>query len=400
MPFRSPDPASGEQTARRPQAPRLALLDAVRFLAAAAVVLYHFTARSSPAWPDRAVDVFPRLHQVTAYGYLGVDLFFFVSGFVILMTAWGRDLPGYIGSRVARLFPAYWVAVLATGALLILVGGHLKDIGPREVLVNLTMVQSPFGVRDVDGVYWTLWVELRFYVLVGLLMLVGITRARVITFAMAWPVVGALARISGSDFLARLLIADWAPYFAAGMLVYLAYREGWSRSLVALCGAQLAWAVSAALGEVPKFEKMSADLDPVVVAALVVLSFLTLVVVTTTRWSRVRWPFATTLGLLTYPLYLIHEYWGWFVISELSPLLGDEIVLGVAVATVLALAWLIQRWVERPFARPVRRAVETFLREAPARVDRPATGADQRGVEGQGEAIEREGVASITRTSY
>ncbi|MHA3837370.1 acyltransferase family protein [Terrabacter sp. AAH1] len=358
-----PAPVSGRRTPSGGS--RLALLDLLRFVAAAAVVLYHFTARSGPAWPERTVEIFPTLHQFTKYGYLGVELFFFVSGFVILMTAWGRDLPGYVASRIARLFPAYWVAVLATGALLISAGSRLKHVGPREVLMNLTMVQAPFGVRDVDGVYWTLWVELRFYVLIGLFLLVGITRNRVIAFAMLWPVVGALARITGSDLVAGLLIADWAPFFAAGMLVFLARQEGWTLTLVGLCGFQLAWAVTLAVDDSAKYAAMSAALSPFVVAAVVFLAFLAVAFATTTSMASFRWPLATALGLLTYPLYLIHEFWGWFVISKLSPQFADELVLGLALLTVVLLAWLIQRLVERPFARPLRKSVESFLRDQP-----------------------------------
>ena len=46
---------------------------------------------------------------------MGVPFFFVISGFVVLMTAWGRDVPHFVASRVGRLFPAYWVAVVIAG---------------------------------------------------------------------------------------------------------------------------------------------------------------------------------------------------------------------------------------------------------------------------------------------
>jgi peptidoglycan/LPS O-acetylase OafA/YrhL len=190
--------------------PRLAALDALRFLAAAAVVLYHFTGRTTSAWGEGQAERLGGVGRWTGFGSLGPELFFVISGFVILMTAWGRPTAQMVASRVARLYPAYWVAVLATGALLLLVWPEGKAVTPHQVMVNLTMLQSAVGVDHVDGVYWTLWTELRFYLLLGVLSLVGITRRRVIGFAILWPWAALLAEHTGATVLATLLVADYA----------------------------------------------------------------------------------------------------------------------------------------------------------------------------------------------
>ena len=49
---------------------------------------------------------FPSLHQLSRYGYLGVELLFIISGFVILMTAYNRTIQSFVASQVARLYPA------------------------------------------------------------------------------------------------------------------------------------------------------------------------------------------------------------------------------------------------------------------------------------------------------
>src|SRR5690606_9220061 len=128
-------------------------------------------------------EAFPTLHRASAWGTFGVDLFFVISGFVILLTAWGRTVPQYVASRVSRLFPAYWVAVALTGVLLLWIWPDRKPVSVPQVGANLTMVQSAFGIGHLDGAYWTLWTELRFYLLVGLLMLIGLTMTRLVVFA-------------------------------------------------------------------------------------------------------------------------------------------------------------------------------------------------------------------------
>lgn len=357
-------PTPSPSTRRPTSPPRLALLDGLRFLAALAVVAYHFTALSTNFWGQRPIVLFPSLHEVSRYGFLGVELFFFISGFVILMTAWGRDLPAYVSSRIARLFPAYWAGVLLTGALLLATGTALKDIKITDVLTNLTMLQTAHGVANVDGVYWTLWVELRFYILMGLFMLVGITRQRVIAFAVLWPLVGALASSSDSVFLRELLIGDWAPYFAAGMLLYLIHREGWSPLLGSLAAGQVLLAM-ANVGQYSAVivKRTDGPANPLVAGLVVAGCFVLVALVTTTPLQHVRWNLATKLGVLTYPLYLVHEYWGLYLISKMRDLAPTYVVLAVVVVAMIALAWLLNRFVERPYASRVRRSVDRALRE-------------------------------------
>lgn len=97
--------------------PRFFLLDLLRLGAALAVVAYHWTARSHRYWGRPPTEEFQFVSKLSGYGALGVQLFFIISGFVILMSAQGRSVGQFVASRVARLFPAYWVAVLATAAL-------------------------------------------------------------------------------------------------------------------------------------------------------------------------------------------------------------------------------------------------------------------------------------------
>jgi hypothetical protein len=68
------------------------------------------------------------------------------------------------------------------------------------------MFQTAFGAHNIDGVFWTLWEALCFYLLVGLLMLVGITRQRILAFAALWPIVGP----SSSRRRSRCWTSSWS----------------------------------------------------------------------------------------------------------------------------------------------------------------------------------------------
>jgi peptidoglycan/LPS O-acetylase OafA/YrhL len=365
------------------RAPRLAGLDGVRFLAAAGVLVYHYTVRDSHAWGRPPAEMFPELGGWVVYAALGPELFFVISGFVILMTAWGRSVPDVVSSRVARLFPAYWTCVLLTGALLLWIWPGGKDVTGGQVALNLTMVQSLFEVGNVDGVYWTLWAELRFYALIVLLTAIGITRRRVVLFATLWPTAALVADGVGPGWLRTVLVAQYAPLFAAGMLLFVVHREGHSRGLWALVAANTgaaAWLVVPDQLEQQLRNTGESPSGPVLgllVAACVAL----VAAVTLTRAARVRWRWLTAAGALTYPLYLIHEHWGWWVIAHVYPAVPPWVAFVLAAGFSLALAAVVHHGVERRVGPPLRRAVRRGLERVPVRASgrrRPAPAAGPR----------------------
>ncbi|WP_309134396.1 acyltransferase [Cellulomonas sp.] len=347
----------------RPRVPRLVALDALRLVAALAVVVYHFTAREASVWGPEQDRLVGAVAPWTSYGSLGPELFFVISGFVILMSAWGRTTVAVVASRIGRLYPSYWVAVLLTGLLLLVVWPEGKHVTPGQVAVNLTMAQSAFGVPHVDGVYWTLWTELRFYVLVGVLALVGVTRRRVLAVAFLWPPVALLAARLGLDDVATLLVADYAPLFAAGMALYLLYRDG---------HAALPWAavvVNTVLAVVLVTPSRAAVLERVTgivpstagLAAGVVLCVALVALVALTPLRRVDRPWVAAAAALTYPLYLVHQYWGLWTIGLLVDRVPAWVAVAAAVAVAVALAWVIHRLVEAPYAPALRRRSERAL---------------------------------------
>ncbi|MEZ0164357.1 acyltransferase family protein [Kineococcus sp. LSe6-4] len=336
---------------------RLRALDALRLLAALAVLAFHFTARDHTRWGALTGTVFPHLSALTAYGYAGVHLFFVVSGVVVTASAAGRGVGAFVASRVSRLYPAYWAAVLLTATLRWLWPGF-GDRTPAQVAVNLTMVQDLFGVPRVDGVYWTLWVELQFYLLVVVLLLLGWTRRRLLAAATWVPLLGTALVLAVPPAAGVVTLLGYAPLFAAGIVLHVLHRDGHTVRrwlLLVLNTAQAA--VLAALAQAPAVaDLVSRTHVSVAVLAAVVTGCVGLVAVTVlvprVRDLDRRW--LTAAGTLTYPLYLTHEYVGWALIEVLAPRAGRWGTLAVTVAGCLALAWGLHRLVERPLQRPFR----------------------------------------------
>ncbi len=376
-----------DRETRRPDGGRLDVLDAVRFLAAIAVVLYHFAGRSLDVWRADTADLFGGLGEVLAYVRIAPELFFVVSGFAILWTAWGRSVPQVVASRLARVYPAFWAALALTVVLFVVVWPSGKDVTAAQVAANATLLHEPLGQAPVDGVYWTLWTELRFYLIMTVFVAVGITRARVLLVAAVWPVAALLADELTTGLLPELLIGRFAPYFAGGMALFLVYRDGHARLpwLVVLGNTALAVLTSVAPLADGIRQHTSHEPVPWLIAVTVVGCFAVVALAALSPLRRVRWPFLATLGALTYPVYLVHQMWGRWVIASLRDTTPPGVTLAAAVAVAVLLALVVHHAVERRVNRPARRWLEarlagaaTALRRAWATSPTPETQAPRR----------------------
>lgn len=357
------------EPARTKRAPRLSALDVLRFLAALSVVGYHYTVKApaAPEWDGPVPQQLVGFGTWAAYGAMGVSLFFVISGFVILMTAWGRDVPHFVASRIGRLFPGYWVSAAVAAVLTVVAwpAGLERSLTKGQILLNFTMFHAAYKSPDLDRVYWTLFYEARFYVLIAIFMLIGITRQRVLAFAALWPLVGAMAQSTGQDYLTVLLMPDYAPFFAGGMLIYVLYRDGHDLLTWLLLGMNAVIALNFSMEHFTGalFVDTGFPIHKSVVGLVAVSCFglVALVSLTPIRRMHARW--MVVAGSLSYPLYLVHQTTGWYLIHLLHPLTSPWVAMGVATTVALLMAVLLHYCVEKPLGHRLRSAVLKALRK-------------------------------------
>ncbi|GAB2598219.1 acyltransferase [Paractinoplanes abujensis] len=346
----------------RPPISRLPVLDGLRLIAALMVVVYHYTYRAPGPWGAHTAAVFSDVAPVTAYGWLGVQLFFIISGFVICMSAWGRSLSGFAVSRVVRLFPAYWFGVLATATIVAALSPGISFPPISHLLVNLTMVQAGLGVPDIDGVYWTLWIELRFYVLMAILAWRGLTYRRVVAFCLIWTGASAAAAATGDLRLIYIVDADHSPFFVAGMALYLIYRFKPTPTLMALLAVSYGlglWRLAPTLAAVGTLGPYGHSWPEVIAVTTCLFAAMTMVALRWLSWIKGAW--LTAAGTLTYPLYLIHQEIGYAIIARLHDDIPRWPLTVSLVLVMLGAAWLVHRFVERPVAALLKRGLAAGL---------------------------------------
>lgn len=331
---------------------RLEVLDVLRFVAALAVVSYHWLFNGIVNGKVASLSELPSVAGVARYGHLGVNLFFLISGFVIFRSAHGKTARQFAVSRAVRLYPAFWVALLLTSAMTLAWGAASGlSVSAPQVAANMTMAPQVLGVAAVDGVYWTLLLELAFYGLVFCSLAVG----RLELFASllpGWSVVVLLATLFTGAREDSLLIGGYFALFASGAIVAEIGRRGWSAwrvtGLAAGCAAAL---VSVVRHEQALVADTGRAFSGAVAVGIVLMCFGLLLSLNNARVQRLRVPGAALLGNLTYPVYLIHAHVGYMVLTRWATESNKWWVYGAAAVAVLAVAWAIHVLIERRLRR-------------------------------------------------
>ncbi len=340
-------------------------VDLARFIAAFMVLLFHFTFRATAADGYHSLP-FPVLGPIFRYGYLGVDFFFIISGFVILLTASFKTPKAFVVSRFVRLYPNYWVGCLLTFLALTAFPMDAFPVSVPQFLVNLTMLQSFLGVSHIDSVYWSLVVELKFYLLTFIVMVLGLLRF-VPVLLFGWMGLS-LWQTHGVPipYISFFFIPEWSSYFIAGCVFYLVRRDGmraWHAVLLLLC-LYLSLRMGFHLGE-ELAVKYGHEFHRTAIGGHIVVFYLFFLLFSLRRLGWLSHPRWMTIGALTYPLYLVHQRIGYMAISRLEGTLPPYVILTLVTAAMLLVSWIMHRYFERPFTPKLKTGLENLIRRVP-----------------------------------
>jgi peptidoglycan/LPS O-acetylase OafA/YrhL len=358
----------------------LETIDLLRLLSALGVLVYHYGSALGRL-PDPHAAAWPRTplsESWMAYswcGWIGVELFFVISGCVIAGSARGANAAGFAARRAARLLPAAWICASLSLAMLLLAGAS----GPLFTEWLGAMSLWPAGPW-IDGVYWTLGVEIAFYALVtALLAWRRIDSLEPLGFVLAgaslayWLVVasGSLPAAWVQPRVADLLLFTHGGFFALGIFVRAALDKGITRGralAMALCLLPAMLEIIAhALRSARELGIEATPMAPMAIFAAGVVAMLAAnrLQPLLARWLRPGWAMAA--GLATYPLYLLHQAAGAAAITMLVRT-GLPVTLAAVLvaAAMLVLAFTIAATAEPWLRARLLRVSSALLRFRPA----------------------------------
>lgn len=344
--------------ALEPSRARLHEIDLLRIVAAVSVMAYHYL---FSAYAGGLSDLrFPHADVVARYGYLGVDLFFTISGFVVLLSAWDRSPRSFVISRAVRLYPAYWVAVTLTTIVSVGLSQGRFPVSLPQYLANLTMFNSLPNIENVDVVYWTLWAELRFYAMILVLTWAGITARRVTYFCWVWLAATFVFQAGLLPHATDLILnTQFSHYFIAGMALCLIHRYGVTPQTLAIVAISLGNAIYRGVGFADRVGiRYHTDLHRPVVVVIIVAIFAIMLAVALKLTSRIGRPWFAVLGALTYPLYLVHAHIGFIIFERLGDQVNHVLLVAATMLLMTGVAAALHHGVEQPLAPRLKRLLD------------------------------------------
>jgi peptidoglycan/LPS O-acetylase OafA/YrhL len=280
---------------------KIGSVNMLRFIAAMFVLFYHFSFVFYYA-KTTFVDM-PIFRYLFQYGYLGVELFFIISGFVISMSAENRNAYGFLKSRLGRLYPIFWVSIIITSIFIIFKGDIINsNITWTKFLANLTMIPQVVNQTYIDPSYWTLVVEMKFYFFILLLLL--FKQFKRIEF---FSIVTSILITLGILFFDMPIM--WPSYFLAGIIFYKIYKEGLNNwRIFGLCNTFFI-SIYFALARIPNHEAnfIGTDFKPSIIVSYILLYYIIFLMISLNRFKIHNNKYINILGLITFPLYLLHQ---------------------------------------------------------------------------------------------
>jgi peptidoglycan/LPS O-acetylase OafA/YrhL len=293
-------------------------------------------------------SVFVWLWPITP-GYFGVGIFFLVSGFVIPFAFTNQTPLQFLTGRILRIWPTYFVGFFAGILFLIFASAAFKTEIPYDS--STILIHSILGLRDIlqtksiDGVIWTLEIEIRFYVLAAI---IGTLLAKRSIYSFAVP----LALAIGNSTLGNQyhLIFDCSPYLIfmfVGVAFNIYYREG--LKIVPTI------AISTALLLLSWLTVESRD--PAYGTSNYLLAFLVFTGALFVGDKFPRWRVLRFFADISYSLYVCHALIGYSVMAFLTLKAGLSLVLSFWIASTfaIAIASVIHYTVEVPTTRMGKR---------------------------------------------
>ncbi|MGM0411060.1 MAG: acyltransferase family protein [Bacillota bacterium] len=319
---------------------RLLELDSLRGLSSLAIVVYHYFYRFDSLYTHKA----GLLINWSYLGVYGVKFFFIISGFVIF---WSVDSlennKDFIISRFSRLFPVFWFCCIFTFLTVAFFGLPGREVSFSNAFFNLFMLHELFHIPHIDGVYWTLTIELIFYFWIFIFLVFKKIR-KIDIFLFILTVLSVLQKIYIIEFnvlLNKILLLNFAPFFLSG-ICFFKIKNGIDIKLSIFF-------LLAALSSVIYIYSKNAFLIVVFIHTIFLFCIFG-------KLKFLRFKFFVFIGGISYSLYLIHQNIGYIIINffytnNLEPLLG----IFTAFILSLVLATIIHLYIELPFLYRIRR---------------------------------------------
>ena len=249
-----------------------------------------------------------------------------------------QDVEMFLINRFSRLFPAFWVSVTLTYITVNLFGPENRAVDFTTYIINLSMVHEFIGVAHIDGVYWSLSIELIFYFWMATLLLSN-NLNKILKILIALHILCFLALSpTFPKILSQLLILKYLPFFSLGICIYQISLGKKTILLTLLVMSSIAYTL------------LAYNILHSTILIVAILYFLL-----RTKYNFRANKILLFLGSISYPLYLIHQNIGYsLLINSYKNGFPPLIAILAALLISIGLATIIHTYIEKPFGKKMK----------------------------------------------
>jgi peptidoglycan/LPS O-acetylase OafA/YrhL len=215
------------------------------------------------------------------------------------------------------------------------------------------MFQNYLGIKSIDVVYWTLFVEMKFYIfIVGTYLIFNkIKEVKIEHLIFFWLSLSLLYiplnELIIFKVLNYFLILQWSSYFIAGMIFYQIYKNGPSIKYCVLLGISFGICLYHGFARIEHLEtNYNTSFSPLIIGITIFIFYLVMFLATTNKMKNINSPKLMQLGMLTYPLYLIHQNIGFIILDNFGAYINKYLLVFIIILLMVAISYILSKFYE------------------------------------------------------
>ena len=356
---------------------RIASFDGLRAIAIFSVILFHYFTRG----PEKYNANFPyggffEHFILFNYGYLGVLLFFSISGFVITHSLQrSPSLKNFGIKRIARLWPSMLLCCAITYAFSSVAPlshqSHINNFLPSLTFLDPRIFNFIFKTNSfdwMDGAYWSIFVDIRFYAILALIYFINKKKffKSILILSTSVGIIFPLAIYFDLENLRSkldvLLIAEYLPWFIFGIgCFYLYYRE--TKRAIALIAASSFSVVLYVLAATTK-PYLQIDWSAQIIGSLIIFTLMIGSFKNKSLNKILSTRFLSSIGLASYSLYLLHQELGYKIIVQIgNPFRLNQMFSGLYALIPLSLLTVLSHIIYQYWENPSNRIINDLFNQ-------------------------------------
>jgi peptidoglycan/LPS O-acetylase OafA/YrhL len=318
---------------------RFEYIDALRVVGAASVISFHYFSNGISNGSVTSIGLTP-FSEIAKYGYLGVQLFFVVSGYLILMST-NRSAWEFAKGRVKRIYPLYWMAIILITAITYLPTLSKNQPDFLQILASITMFPTAFDQGWIDGAHWFMLVEIQFYLLIFVLLKLRAGKHLPTIFPI-WAIVILIWYVFDLNRFNIWYLYGPFSFICGGAIIYSIKQSGWNLLRVVGLIAAITGGLYSRLGSLDYLSEIrNTQYSATVVTVIVLIIFGLLLLTLLPKISNMHIPGAVFLGAITYPLFLIHGRLGYMALERFATDQNKYLIYSLLIILAISIAYLM-----------------------------------------------------------